>query len=347
MIRFLSILAVVPFFLIGRIISLPARSLVFLLLLPSIYALSNISSPGLWAIFVTAASILSMFVGILFSKYDRNALFVIDAVLGLHVIFLSLQALIFLTKNTLVEPHNWLFPASDSRSGFHLDVLRLGGAHIEPGTYANYMFLLLVMRTCLGGALNDRISVLTGVTLALTFSAWGILASSVYFAAVLAQEIFVKRAVGAGVFLAASIGLLVLFAAYWWGHLDWAINYFEVRFDITQGSAGSRKETWDAFLTSIDRFLVIGMPEAVSFCEMCQSPQDLGLWSQLVVRLGLFVAIAVFVFVIVASWRQTLSLQFMISFSFSGKYTLSDPVVWVFLMVLLAPLWNRRGRRDS
>lgn len=337
-IRFVSILAVVPFFWNRRNLSLPVTGVILLFTFPIIYALSNIRTPGLWAIFTTLALHWTIFIAILIAREKKSLIF-IDRVLRLHIFFLILQIFMYFALDTLIQPHDWFFPSGNSRSGFHLEILRLGGAHIEPGTYANYMFLLLVLRTSLGGSLSDGLAILTGLTLAVTMSAWGLAATAVYLLALLTSSENLKRRTLIRVLFILSIILTVFQMAYQSGYLDWALNYFAIRYDTSQGSAGSRSDTLIAFFDNFDNFLLIGIPEAISFCETCQSPQDLGLWSQLFVRLGVPAAGVFFTCVAIASWRRPLALQLMIWFSFTGKYVLSEPVTWLFLVVSISPLF--------
>ena len=128
--------------------------------------------PGNWALAVGVLGPLTMLFGIL-SARQQKLFAVVDVVLMINLAALSIQFLYYVWAGELLQIHTLLFPSSASRVGDFLGFVRLGGLHLEPGTYANFMYALVVLRVLLGGALTDRLSILMLISIALTFSAWG------------------------------------------------------------------------------------------------------------------------------------------------------------------------------
>ena len=175
---------------------------------------------------------------------------------------------------------------------------------------------------------------------ALTFSIWGIAAFLAGMIAVTISAFPNKRLMGK--FLLASLivvsgFLIVLFTT---SLLDSFLSYLQVRLDWTEGSASYRLISFNELVATFERYIPIGMPMAEQFCAGCQSPQDLGVWSQIIIRFGIFAAALVFVVSIVSAWKHSAMMVILVLFAFTGKYDVSEPITWLFLALILIP-WAR------
>ena len=123
---------------------------------------------------------------------------------------------------------------------------------------------------------------------ALTFSIWGITAFLIGMIAVTISAISNKRPMGK--FLLSSLivvsGFLIVLVTT--SQLEPFLSYLQVRLDWTQGSASYRLIAFNELVATFERYSLIGMPMSEQFCAGCQSPQDLGIWSQIIIRFGIF-----------------------------------------------------------
>jgi hypothetical protein len=334
--HFLALILAMPYVMNSRTNTVPLGVVLYTLIVAFAFALSNLAMPGYWALSVTVLGPFTMLFGV-FTAHKQKLRAVIDAILVINLAALAFQFLFYLAAGEIVHLHTLLFPSSESRSAEFLGFVRLGGLHLEPGTYSAYLYVLVVIRVLLGGALTDRISLLMLASFALTFSVWGIAAFltgmiSVAFL-VFSNKRRMRRIPLSG-FILVSCFLVILFAT---NLLEPVLSYLQVRLDPSQGSAIYRRIAFDELVATFDRYVPIGMPMAEKFCAPCQSPQDLGVWSQIIVRFGICAAVLVFVVSIVSAWKHSVVMVILVLFAFTGKYDVSTPITWLFLALVLTP----------
>ncbi|NDK36733.1 hypothetical protein [Rhodovulum sulfidophilum] len=339
---FLALVLAVPYLLQSRTNTVPLGLVLYLLIVAFAFAISNLAMPGNWALSVAVLGPFTMLFGF-FAAHPQKLRAVIEAILVINLAALALQVLLYMSVGEIVDLHALLFPWSESRSGEFLGFLRLSGLHLEPGTYSAYLYVLVVFRVLLGGALTDRLSLLMLASFALTFSAWGIAAFLTGMIAIALSAFSNKRLMGKILlsgFIVVSCFLVILFTT---NLLEPFMSYLQIRLDPTQGSASYRMIAYNELVATFDRYIPIGMPMAEKFCAHCQSPQDLGIWSQIIVRFGICAAVLVFVVSIVAAWKHSLMMVTLVLFAFTGKYDVSKPITWLFLALVLIP-WYRQPR---
>lgn len=340
--HFLALVLAAPYLLQRHTNTVPLRLIIYILIVTSVFVLSNIAMPGSWALAVSILGTCTLLFGV-FAAHPQRLRTVIDTVLIINLGALAFQFLFYILAGEIVHLHTLLFPLSDSRAGEFLGFVRLGGLHLEPGTYSNFMYVLVVFRVLLGGALTDRLSLLMLASFALTFSAWGIAAFLTGMITIALAAFKNRQRMGKVLlsgFIVMSGFLIVLFTS---NLLEPILSYLEIRLDPTRGSASYRIIAFNELVATFDRYVPIGMPMAEKFCAHCQSPQDLGIWSQFIVRFGIFTAVLVFVVSIVSAWKHSVMMVILVLFAFTGKYGVSTPITWLFLALVLTP-WYLQPR---
>lgn len=334
--QFLALVLAAPYFLYPRTNTVPLGVVLYALIVAFAFTLSNLAMPGSWALSVAILGPFTMLFGV-FSVHQKKLIAVIDAVLVINLSALVFQFLFYIFTGEIVHLHTLLFPLSESRAGEFLGFVRLSGLHLEPGTYSAYLYILVVFRILLGGALTDRISLLMLASFALTLSVWGIAAFltgmiSVAFLAFSNKRLMGKILLSGYIVVGGCV--VVLFTT---NLLEPVLSYLQIRLDPTQGSASYRRIAFNELVATFDRYVPIGMPMAEKFCATCQSPQDLGIWSQIIVRFGICVAVLVFLVSIVSAWKHSVVMVILVLFAFTGKYDVSKPITWLFLALVLTP----------
>ena len=341
--KFFALALSVPYFLNSRRNTVPLGVILYTLIVAFAFALSNLAMPGNWAISVAVLGPLTMLFGVFTVLQQEKLRAVIDAVLIINLAALAFQYLFYMWVGEIVHLHTLLFPSSESRAAEFLGFVRLGGLHLEPGTYSNFLYVLVVFRVLLGGALTARLSLLMLVSFALTFSTWGIAAFLVGMIAVALSAFSNQHRIGKTLlsgFIVISSLLVVLFTT---NLQEPVLSYLQVRLDPTQGSASFRRIAFNELVATFDRYVLLGMPMAEKFCASCQSPQDLGLWSQIIIRFGFFAAVFILVISVISAWKHSAITFILVLFAFTGKYDVSTPITWLFLGLVLVP-WYRQSR---
>lgn len=308
-------------------LSLSIKILIWAAFLSAILIVSNFKYPSDFAI---SLSVLTPAVILLAGIAWRSArtLNVIDAVIAINMFFLYLQLTYYFISGNIIEFHTLLFPFSSSRVGEFIGVIRLGGLHIEPGTYSAFVFALLLARHLLGGAPSDKIFFLAGLSLIVTFSAWGIIAGLVVFSVIILSRSHQSKrnkiiVVSGMLFLTA----LVQYSTIFYFLADYTLQ----RFEPSAGSASYRIEVFSVLVQELPTYILIGRPFEEVFCAECISPQDLGVFSQLIVRLGATSSLIVFVYALRPYLFTSFPTLILVLFFFTGKYDLAEPIFWFVL----------------
>lgn len=342
-VHFLALVLAMPYLMQLRTNTVPHGLVLYPLIVALAFAISNLAMPGYWALSVVVLGPFTMLFGVFAAHQKKKFRAVIDAILVINLAAFAFQFLFYMASGEIVDLHSLLIPWSESRSGEFLGYVRFSGLHLEPGTYSAFLYVLVVFRVLLGGGLTDRLSLLLLASFALTMSAWGIAAFLTGMIAVAFSAFSNKRLVGKILlsgFIVVSGFLVILFTT---NLLEPFLLYLQLRLDPTQGSASYRIIAFNELVATFDRYIPIGMPMAEKFCSHCQSPQDLGIWSQIIVRFGLCAAVLVFVVSIASAWRYSMMMVILVLFAFTGKYDVSKPITWLFLALVLIP-WYRQPR---
>ncbi|NML46553.1 hypothetical protein HHL11_22595 [Ramlibacter sp. G-1-2-2] len=271
------------------------------------------------------------------AKSRSRGLTVLEKPLTYLVIFwvfaLLLQISLFAISGQLVDLHAILHPLSEARIYGVADLFRFTGVHIEPGTYANWLYALVMLRAMISGRLYDRISLFAVLSILFALSAWGLIAVAIFLFGYFVSKIsdMTKRGIRAAalaVLLLTGFGLFVY--SQFGEHLPALVDYFVLRSELEDVSGSSKVQALAGFKQLAPQLFIVGMPLSTDFCGGCASPQDAGFLLNIAVYAGMLVAIALFVMIFVAAYREfgvtgalaALPLAF-------AKFIFYEPMFWM------------------
>lgn len=280
------------------------------------------------------------------SQYFRRAtVLALNLLLYFSIGFLLLQFVEYYLFGRLFDYHNLLFPWSEARLPLWSSLARVGGVYLEPGSYANWMYVFLLLRLFLDRSVNFTLVPLVAFTMAFSMSAWGVLVG--------AFVLFVYsfgRLDRAFVFylICGLIGIYVAGSLLQTGDI---LAFMEAKL-FYSGSRDVRDSAFQEFISTFPEWIVFGLGFGKVFCVDCSSPQDAGVLISLIVVYGaplaLFALGAIFVF----AYRQggwhlaVLALPLI-----TTKIFYWEPVFWFIFMISLLGLllepyvakWNPEG----
>jgi hypothetical protein len=253
------------------------------------------------------------------------------------------QVGIFFLMGSLLDLHAISHPGSSSRLYGVVDLFRFTGFHIEPGTYSNWLFGLILLRGLATNKLFDRVALLAVSSVLLTFSLWGVAAFLTYLTSYLLTHSrngfrVATRSLGASALVLTLCALIA--NAQLAEHIPDLIAYFERRSELDDVSGTSKLQVFEAIRSLIWRVSLLGIPVNRDFCGGCSSPQDAGLLVNLAVRAGIPMAVAIFIVIGRALYRRhgTAGLLLLAPLAFA-KYFLYEPLFWmIFGYSLIHPV---------
>jgi hypothetical protein len=313
----------------------------------------NASALFLIFLFIGIGLLVSVYI---FSDYGIESGLVsrvLDYLLFFWVFSLLLQVSIYFLTAQVIDFHNWLHPLSEARiNGVGLFV-RFTGVLIEPGTYANWVYGVVVLRGISGKKMFDRLSLLSILSILMTMSAWGAMAVGVYMIAYISKNMtsgsrrmFRQKIVWIFILLAVSSAIYFQFFT----EFGEGINYLTDRSELADGSGVAKVQAYQGFFNLFTRIFFFGFPVNYDFCNGCLSPQDAGIFVNLAVRGGVVFALIVF-FVIGNSVFKSYGLISCICIFplVVAKYYYFEPLFWAlfgfcFLDVIKIHGRGRAGR---
>lgn len=260
--------------------------------------------------------IAGLFVGYFcFKGSFRFVLFdVLTLMIKLWVVLLAFQIILYIIYDEVYDFHNFIFPWSEARLldiNFDKSFLRLTGPHIEPGTYSNWIYVVVFLRGLISGRYFDKISIIGIISSIFTLSFWSFFATSFFILAYLLHTI---NNLYSKFYASAVIFLIFLYLS---GLIDYdfvIFDYISHRILVESSIGDGHKATvLSGFLNYVPEFVFFGLPIQTSFCGDCVSPQDIGLILNLGARFGLMFSLVVALFISVYSF---------ILYRFSGLFLL-------------------------
>lgn len=273
---------------------------------------------------------------------------VLTALVIFWVVSLLLQVVLYFGAGSVVDLHRLMHPYSEARIGGAGLLFRFTGVHIEPGTYANWVYLLVLLRAAVSGRLFDWVAVTAVASILLTVSVWGALAVSLYFAgfflALIAAGKSTDRA-KLGLVAVFMVGVAFLFYHRFGFAIEEAVNYFFFRAELGDASGTAKIDAYSGFKKVLGDVVVFGSPLDFDFCSGCASPQDSGLFINTVVRAGLLLAVFIFSVLLMLFWKVfSFSAALVVLPVFTSKVFYFDPIFW--MLVGLGVVHARYGVRQ-
>lgn len=300
----------------------------------------NSGNPSFFAVM----GALSIFAGLAISSLALTSARATVLLLTRYYIAFNLLGLVWagallITTGNMVDLHQVAFPWSTARVGEMLNVIRLTGFQIEPGNYANAIYLFVLISGLLRKRLFGWLETLSMASTVLTFSAWAAVGVVVYIAAVALEFVSSPSATSRfGRWTIALLACLVLVTSAPFlvtGYSDNEyVRYFISRFggDVGQGSLFLKSQAFEAWKATPWLDMIFGRPMPDSFCASCVSPQDLGTLLNLTYYFGV-----VFSAIFITAFALRLWHAYGISFVVAAlplivtKFYYYDPFVWLAL----------------
>ncbi len=310
--------------------------------------LMNLMSTTWWGVMFAGFAVMACLISAAFyvPGWRASLVLALDLLLAAWVGLFLAQYAVYYLNGSLVDVHHMLHPWSQARLGFEGDasLLRLTGPHIEPGTYANWVYGLVVLRALVRGKWFDWPDLLAVATTLLSFSLWSVLAGAVFFAAAVLACLWPLRPLRLALLL-----LLLLPPAIWlWLNLDKGggdgLQYLMGRLDAGDGSGASKLQAYQGFMRELGHVLLLGTSLDHDFCRGCESPQDAGLALNLMMRLGLPVALFIVFSTLRAAWKSGgLPAVLALLPLWVGKFYVFDPLFWLIAGVGALSLTKHRA----
>lgn len=281
-------------------------------------------------------------------SFRSGATLALDMLIYGSAFFLVLQFFEYYLTGNLFDYHNLFFPWSESRLPLWSSLARVGGVYIEPGTYANWIYVLLILRIFLEKQIGSVMVPLVAVTMMLSMSAWGVIIG------LFVLTVYVIR----GFDYKFILLVLVIFFGVAAGAvlIDFGdvVHFLENRV-FYSGSRNVRDDTFIEFIRVLPDVLIFGLGFGKVFCVDCLSPQDAGLVISLVTVYGLvfsclFVSIVYYYAYLRGGWR----LIFLCLPLLNTKLFYWDHVLWFLFMIgalglmalRLYPAWDFSVKRN-
>lgn len=290
--------------------------------------------------FIFLSSYFSSFLLYLFlmdGKADRSFSRAVDWVIYSWILTFVTQILLYFLSGNIVDIHALIFPYSAARiTDISFGVPRFTGAHIEPGTYSNWMYGFLLIRIFLKRTPLGLLPFFAVFTIFLTFSFWGALASACYImgSLVVGGKKRSSRYTAILILLAGSALLVWLISS---GLLQPILDYYAGRSTLVDGSGESKVSGFNGFISNFSSFVLVGEGFSYDFCNGCLSPQDTGVLVNAIVAFGMIPSLVIFGTVLRASTRALGTMAgsiFIIPILFT-KYYVSSPTFWLIIFMAL------------
>lgn len=312
-----------------------------------LFLLLNLRDMGQYGLMLVVSSATSVLAAMAIT--DRNSR-LIEKCLTIYIVaniagFVLAYAIVK-TTGLFVDLHKIVFPYSEARLGLSFGQARVSGFHIEPGTYAQWTFIAVFVRSLLRGRVFDKLVLIYIATLLLTFSAWGVFALVGFGAAWLlgasgaggklgSNRPFVALISAVSVFIVAAIVFNSPYA-----------DYVQTRFTLADGSGVAKTIAVESLMSKLNQVVIFGEPVSRPFCPGCYSPQDIGIWSSFIYHIGLVpsvILLAIVFWALVRIWNLSYVPLFMVVLL--SKAQLLEPLIWFSIALPLLALMRRKPMR--
>ena len=266
------------------------------------------------------------------SGFRKHLASTILALLLASVLGLIIQLAVYIYNGTVLDVHALVYPHSESRVFEGIGLVRLTSFYTEPGTYANWVYLLLLIYTVLSPKVKRYLIFTVAASMIVALSAWGTVVALLLFGV----TIFGNVGRGAlrpslAVALIASLVIVGLFVP-----LDAVLETLASKTTMDDASVDSKIVTYTEFYRTFGQFLIFGDGFSSRFCEFCLSPQDAGFALSLSVVMGVLFTVWVLCSYFIALLREgelrlaVLSLPLMFTKAFYWDFA-----VWMLFFLVV------------
>jgi hypothetical protein len=300
----------------------------------------NIVNPTFFA----AMGALSIFAGLTIASLSLSSaratvLFLTRGYLLFNLIGLTWSGAALAVTGSAIDLHQLVFPWSAARVGEMMNVLRLTGFQIEPGNYANSIYLFVLISGLLRRRLFGWLEAFAMASTVFTFSAWAVVGVAVYIVAMALQYVSANSTSGRiGRWVISLVACSVLAASapiLFTGYSDNEyVRYFVSRFggDSAHGSFFLKAQAFEAWQSTPWLDMIFGKPMPESFCASCVSPQDLGTLLNLTYYFGVVFSVLFLAIYTIRLWRGYGASFVIAAFPLVvSKFYYYDPFIWMAL----------------
>lgn len=290
-----------------------------------------------WMLFVVSIVVSAFLinsavsVSLLFRKIFIGS---IEWVLILWVFAFFFQQVSYYATGEIVELHNFFAPYSEQRTELlSSGLVRLGGAHIEPGTHANWVYGLVLLRAIYLRELFNRLSIFSLLSVPLTMSFWGLISSFIFFLAYIVAQ---GRQRKSRILISVLLAFAFLAVLYYGGQLDAVLEYMQTRSQVQDESTEAKMAGIVGFFSNFHEYILIGAPHSYDFCSGCLSPQDIGVFFNTTAKVGFLFSVFLF-FVFYKSLCKMLGssgVLFSLPLLFA-KWFYWEPIFWLVIFAAM------------
>lgn len=315
------------------------KRIFFVLALIALILVVNFSDASIRLIFVVLLMLLGAALGQLKQHHWKERLLaLVTCYLFIHLFGFFLSASYFYLRGEILDFHAFIFPGS-SRIGQVGQAARLSGFQLEPGTYAQWMLIMLVLRCMLMGRI---ISIFTGVVVAsvlFTISLWAVVGVLIFLISAVLELILhgnfgqkLRMLLSALVLTAAVIAAVSLVPDV---IVESGADYLESKAEMNSESGLNKKWALEEFRRSVGKILVLGEPLEPGLCPSCVAPQDVGAGLNSAYYFGVFPAILLFGYAFYEVLRKY-GVPFVacVAIMLAWKAPFYDPALWMVIGVI-------------
>ncbi len=264
------------------------------------------------------------------SAFHRVFVRSIKALLLLSMAGLVIQLATYIFTGKILLLHEIVYPMSRARLEVMDGLVRFGGIYIEPGTYANFMYMFLLAYMVASKDMSSWLIYACAISIVLTGSVWGMVFGAYLLAVVFLANISPKK-------LYASVPL-AFFSGYTLYLLSQgqAMDYLVQKMQFQSESGHSKVVLVNEFLQRFQEYIVAGDGFEQKICQTCASPQDAGLMINMILVFGILFATAIFLVLLYSfiSGRQWVMLVSFLPVLLSKAYYW-DFVVWLLFFLIV------------
>jgi len=271
------------------------------------------------------------------SEFRKALSAAVFCLLVISIISLAVQIIIYISQGVLIDVHKILYPFSEARIPDQGFFLRFGGIHIEPGTYSQWTYLLLLIYLAINRDVRAGLVLSVAASMILTASTWG--CGVAVFMIVVSSFSRVRQSLL--VVIGAFVLIIILYRV---APIADVFDFFDSKLTFETETAGAKNDIYAEFLAIIGDITVVGLGFQPKFCLNCYSPQDAGLAVSLSVTMGLAFSIGIFGFYFSFLLRAgefkfaAMSLPLLLTKAFVWDFS-----VWLLFFLVVA---RCRARKD-
>lgn len=210
------------------------------------------------------------------------------ALILLSVVALAFQIAFYVLSGVSIDLHQMIYPFSEARIPDQGTFLRFGGIYIEPGTHAQWIYLLLLVYISLNPGSKPLLSTVVAASMLFTASTWG-----VGVAILLTMAGFVQAKRQEKIVIAIVVSAVVLVSVPMIPTAD-VLEFFEWKVSFETEAPGTKNDTYQQFYKRVGEVAFIGLGFLPDFCRNCFVVQDAGLALNLAVTMGLAFSVGTF-----------------------------------------------------